>query len=114
MEGRLAIENGVPVLSVSGELDLGSCDAFTAWIDRATESGYEKLIVDLTDVGYMESRAFGCLLTAYHRLGEGSLAVVSTAELRKLFAAARLDQVLCVVSSLDEAATCFASADHPS
>jgi anti-sigma B factor antagonist len=105
---RLSQNDDLTVLTLSGELDLESCDPFSAAIDQAAENGARRVVIDLSEVSYMESRAFGCLLTAYHRLGPGRLAVVSAPELRKLFAAARLDDILCVVPDLAEAQRCFA------
>jgi anti-anti-sigma factor len=57
--------NGVVVITLAGELDLGSADAFGDAIDRAISSGAELVIVDLRGLEFMDSTGIGVLVRAH-------------------------------------------------
>jgi len=59
---------GTPVIDVSGEIDVYSAPELKSAINKAIDSGAANLIVDLADVGYMDSSGFGILLGATKRL----------------------------------------------
>jgi anti-sigma B factor antagonist len=103
--GRL---DRIPVLSLAGELDFSCCESLDAAVDAAAATGAGRLIIDLTDVGYMDSPGFGCLVRAHRRLGGRNLAIVCPRRnMLKLMETTGMDRALCIVATLEEARGCF-------
>src|SRR3954467_12913205 len=70
--------NGTPVLTVRGELDVGTAPALATWLAAAPGPSQRTAIVDLTGVTFMAGAALHVLCDEQERLverGEG-LAVV--------------------------------------
>jgi anti-sigma B factor antagonist len=77
------------------------------------ETQGDRLIVDLSDVTYIDSSALGMLIALAARLGDrgASLAIISGREgLRRIFQTRGLVDLLGFAESLDEAATHLDSA----
>jgi anti-sigma B factor antagonist len=55
---------GTTVLKVGGEIDMSNCDALSAAIDEVPD----RLVVDLTDVQYMDSAGLSVLFTYASRI----------------------------------------------
>jgi anti-sigma B factor antagonist len=62
------IENGIPVVDVDGEIDVYTVPKFKEALSGVIEDGHRKILVNLTQVGYMDSSGFGALLGATKRL----------------------------------------------
>jgi anti-sigma B factor antagonist len=56
-------------LAVSGEIDLGNAESFHRALTEALASG-TPVIVDLTGVGFMDSRGFAALVRAHHEAAQ--------------------------------------------
>lgn len=65
---RLLSERGVPLVSVSGSIDINNVCAFGAVVQAAEESGAPEIMVVLPSGDYVCARAFGVLCAAYDRL----------------------------------------------
>jgi anti-sigma B factor antagonist len=74
------LENGAPVVSVMGEVDLATVLAFEQTLLGATEDGTGEIIVDLTACSFLDSRALGALIATRARLKQSNrrLALVMT------------------------------------
>jgi anti-sigma B factor antagonist len=72
------------VLTVSGELDLATGPAVRECLHELIDGGVRHVVVDLRQVGFLDSIGLGVLVAAYRRLhhGEpaGSLRLVCTNE----------------------------------
>ncbi|HYM70707.1 MAG TPA: anti-sigma factor antagonist [bacterium] len=99
--------NGIPVVTVAGDLDLESADAFRATLDRAARAESGTVIVSLGDATYLDSHAVGTLLRFGRRLttNRRKLLVVapSSAALRRIVDIAGMQAVLRIFDSLTEA-----------
>lgn len=98
--------SGVYVVKVAGEVDVYTAPDFKAAINEAISQGARSLVIDLQDVGYMDSSGFGTLLGATKRIkpdgGTIHLAGCSEAIVRML-KITRLDSVFGVYPKLDDA-----------
>jgi anti-anti-sigma factor len=60
--------DGIPVLSVHGELDIGSAARLCALIDAARRRWIRALVVDLSDTGFCDSTGLRALAGAHREL----------------------------------------------
>jgi anti-sigma B factor antagonist len=65
------------VLTVSGELDIGTAPQLRARLTAAIDAGVNRLVIDLCPLDFMDSIALAVMLQARTRLGDaGRMAVV--------------------------------------
>jgi anti-sigma B factor antagonist len=94
------------VFSVHGELDLHEAPELEDRIATAIGRGARMIVVDLTDVKFIDSMALGVLLAAVKRLrptGGRLRLVVPNTNIRRIFEISLLDQVFTLDSTRDEA-----------
>jgi anti-sigma B factor antagonist len=66
------------LLNISGDLDISTVPDLRRRLDRAIASGARGIVVDLSEVTFVDSLSLAMLVAAKHRLGpEGRLAVVA-------------------------------------
>lgn len=100
-------QSGIPVLGVVGEIDVYTAPEFKSAINRAIETGTTKLVIDLTQVSYMDSSGFGTLLSATKRVRPkgGSINLVGCSEaIERMMRITRLDTVFNLYRTVEEAA----------
>ncbi|MDH7482873.1 MAG: STAS domain-containing protein [Armatimonadota bacterium] len=105
---KTSVENvsEVPVLKVAGEIDLYTSPDFKSAIISIIDSGAKDIIIDLTDVSYMDSGGFGVLLGAVRKVKPlgGSINLVGCGEnIRRILSITRLDTIFKLFESVDEA-----------
>jgi anti-sigma B factor antagonist len=109
-----AAGSAVAILVVGGEVDYEVSPQLKARMMRAIKSGSRRLILDLTDVTFIDSTAIGVLAGAIERLDEsggGSLSVVCTHEkVMQIFEITGLDNVVTVHPSREDALAALAMA----
>lgn len=68
------------MLVATGELDLATVEILEAAVDRAISAGFNRIVIDLTAVSFMDSTGMRALLVTSQRLEEenGTLGVVLT------------------------------------
>ena len=94
------------VLHVVGEVDVASVDRVREQVALLLSQGRADLVVDLTDVAFLDSTGLGMLVGALKRvrLAGGRLELVVGAEpILKVFRITGLEQVFTIHASLDEA-----------
>jgi anti-sigma B factor antagonist len=105
---------GLAVLVVGGEVDYEVSPQLKARLMKAIKAGTRRLVLDLTDVSFIDSTAIGVIAGAVERLDEmggGSVAVVSTHEkVMQIFEITGLDNVLTVHASREDALAALAVA----
>jgi anti-sigma B factor antagonist len=70
-------EGGVSVLGVHGELDIATAPELRSALNELIDGGTHRVVVDLLEVGFIDSTALAVLLQAHRRVEEsGGLAVV--------------------------------------
>jgi anti-sigma B factor antagonist len=104
----------VAVLVVGGEVDFEGSPQLKARIARAIKGGTRRLILDLSDVTFIDSTAIGVVAGAVMKLsaaGGGSLSVVCTHEkVLQIFEITGLDSVITVHPSREDALEAAAAA----
>ena len=110
MRGPLALIEDTPgeherVITLRGEIDVGSTPALREWLSRAGEGGTQSVIVDFTHVEFLAVSGLYVLCDEQARMARhrARLTVVcSIPRILQLFEVCRLADVLHVVSSRDE------------
>jgi anti-sigma B factor antagonist len=96
----------VPIVAVSGEVDVYSAPALKESLTEQLQSGATKLIVDLTGVAFLDSTGLGALVEARAATTDagGSLLLVCSQErILKLFTITGLDGVFSIYPTVGEA-----------
>jgi anti-sigma B factor antagonist len=90
------LENGAPVVSVMGEVDLATAPAFAQTLLGATEDWTGEVIVDLTGCSFLDSRGLGALLATRGRLGHSNrrlALVVTNRSVMRIFQITQFDEL---------------------
>jgi anti-sigma B factor antagonist len=96
----------VDVISAGGEIDLHTAPELDRWIDEALQAGRRHVVVDMSEVTFIDSTAIGVLVRAHRGAVEarGSLRLVCTDKnVLRILAFAGLDEKLTIHETLDEA-----------
>jgi len=99
------VRDGFAVISVSGEVDAHAAPALSEALSEVTEPG-ARIVVDLTDVNFLDSTGLGVFVTALKHLREldGSLALVITSpRVKKVFTLTGLDALIPLHETLAQA-----------
>jgi anti-sigma B factor antagonist len=97
---------GVAVLAARGEIDVASAPEFRASLSDLIEDGPTILIVDTSDVSFIDSTGLGVLIGAEKQMrndGRRLRLVVTQPQVTRLLALTGLNEVFTVMSSTDEA-----------
>jgi anti-sigma B factor antagonist len=104
----------VAILVVGGEVDYEVSPQVKAHMMRALKAGSRRLILDLTEVTFIDSTAIGVLAGVVDKLDEtdgGSLSVVCTHEkVMQIFEITGLDSVITLHPSREDALAALAPA----
>jgi anti-sigma B factor antagonist len=98
--------SSIPVVTVTGEIDVCTAPEFKSVVNKAIFTGAQNLIVDLTDVSYMDSSGFGTLLGATKRIKPrgGSVNLVGCSEaIERMLKITRLDTIFGMFPRVDDA-----------
>ena len=98
-------DEGRHAILLAGELDLHTASQFREALGEAIDDGVRRLVVDLSEVTFIDSTALGVLMggVARLRLVDGSLDVVCPNEkIRRIFEVTGLDQVLAISAGPEE------------
>jgi anti-sigma B factor antagonist len=97
---------GIPVVRVVGEVDLHTCPELRGALQRLTDEGRTRIVLDLAAVPYVDSAALGVLVDAQRRLkeknGEIFLAQVAPFVMRA-FEITRLIRIFQARETLEDA-----------
>lgn len=99
-------DDGVPVLGVSGEVDVQSAPELRDGLTGLLQDGSHDVVVDLSGVSFLDSTGLGALVAARTVADDagGSLPLVCThARILKLFAITGLDGVFDIHATVDDA-----------
>ena len=97
------LEGSGALVSVRGELDLHTCEAFRSTLDEARQDGPKHLVFDLSEVTYMDSTALGVLLVTQRQMSEPIHIVLGQRHQLTLMHLTGLDEVFALHQTLDEA-----------
>ncbi|WP_067686172.1 STAS domain-containing protein [Nocardia jejuensis] len=99
---RLDSVGGAAVLTVAGEIDMVSAPRLRDAVDGALLGAPTRLVMDLTEVGFLGSAGLSVLLTA-SEAAPGGLRVVLSRQAFRPIEVTGLDQVLAIFESVDAA-----------
>jgi len=97
------LDDETQLIALAGELDLYSVDGFRAALDEALAATPQRLVVDATEVSFIDSVALGVLVNALKRLrvAGGALGLVATnPNVVRVFEITGLDRMLAIGDSL--------------
>ncbi|HYN57812.1 MAG TPA: STAS domain-containing protein [Motilibacterales bacterium] len=108
MELQLATrhEGDVSVVSARGEVDVFSAPDLDTELDALIAAGAVRLVVDLSDVAFLDSTGLGVLVKAlkHTREGGGWLRLVVTSDrIRKIFEITGLDASIPIFDTAQDA-----------
>lgn len=110
------VDDRTQVVSAGGELHMSTAPKLGAHLKSAMRHGAERLVVDLTDVHFVDSTGLGVLLSILreiqHRGGRMTIAASNPTVLR-LFAITGTDTTLHVLPSREAALSAVADGDRP-
>jgi anti-sigma B factor antagonist len=99
-----SIDDETQLVVIHGDVALKTARAFRGALDEAAQEGKLRLIVDMSEVPFMDSSGLAALIGAQKALrGQTRLIVVCPDNLKGLFEVTRLDAIVSVVDSLPEA-----------
>jgi anti-sigma B factor antagonist len=100
------LRNNILVVRVEEKrIDASKAPAFKDQMTQCIESGQNQIVLDLSQVDFIDSSGLGALVTCLKRLGpRGSLAVAgATGAVSRLFALTRMDRVFALHPNVDSA-----------
>ena len=100
------LENGTPVVSVMGEVDLATAPALEQTLLGAAEDRTGEVIVDLTGCSFLDSRGLGALIATRGRLERSNrwlALVLSKPSVLKIFRITQFDKLFEIYPSLGAA-----------
>ncbi len=103
---RVHVVEGLPVFELSGSLDIATSPTVRASLLEASARGDHRLIVDLTNVEFLDSTGLGALIGAQRRAREfgGELRlVVKEGQIVRLLRITGLLKIFAVFPTLDDA-----------
>jgi anti-anti-sigma factor len=96
--------DGAAIVRLGGELDLYNAEDVRAALVDQIDGGQTRIVVDMTDVEFVDSTALGVLIEARSRLGRDGLALAAPQlETRRTLQVSGLDRHLPVHESVDAA-----------
>lgn len=106
MNVGIATVNNSVVVSADGELDIMSAPQVDQVLTDAIGQANSRLVLDLSDVTFMDSTGLGIVVKALKRCREKSLefrVVVTNERVRKVFEITGLDSIISLSDALDAA-----------
>jgi anti-sigma B factor antagonist len=96
--------DGAVVVRLAGELDLYNADEVRAALAETIERAPDRIVVDMTDVEFIDSTALGVLIEARSKLGRDGLSLAAPQlDTRRALQVSGLDRHLPVHDSVADA-----------
>jgi anti-sigma B factor antagonist len=111
-----ALDDGVRVFELHGELDSRSSDRLHDELDEAIDRGAGRVLLDLSGLRFCDSSGLQVIVAAYHRLtmAGGRLSIVCDDDrILRVFRVTRLDRLLAVTRTRRDALERFESWASP-
>ena len=99
-------QEGVAVVTVSGEVDVYTAAKLRAALDEEIAAGRNRLVVDLDAVTFLDSTGLGVMvgrLKAVRDVGGDMHLVCTTARIMRVMAITSLDEVFTIHASTEDA-----------
>lgn len=99
-------EDQIPIVKLKGEIDLHTCATFRETLRDLIERKHYNIVIELSEVPYLDSAALGVLVDAVRRVREhdGTISLVNTTPfVRRAFEITRLVKIFHLYDDLDSA-----------
>jgi len=106
LETQVRDANGLSIIDVSGEIDLYTVPIFKNALTKTIEEGQNRLLVNMSQVSYMDSSGFGTLLgvTKKIRPDGGSVNLIGCNEaIHRMLKITRLNTIFGLYDTEEEA-----------
>ena len=106
IETSLRYEDDIPVLDVTGEIDIYTTPQFKEAVSAAIDQNKPAIVINMANVTYMDSSGFGTLLSATKRLRplDGALYLSGCNEaIQRMLQITRLNTIFGVYATEAEA-----------
>jgi anti-sigma B factor antagonist len=103
-------QDGVELILVEGELDIASASRLISILNASVADAIRAVVVDLTQVGFMDSTGLALLINANRRLAlrrKGFAVVCPPGHLRRVFEITDMVETLHVCPDQESAAKVF-------
>jgi anti-anti-sigma factor len=100
-------QDGVELVSVEGEVDIATASRLISVLNTSVAEALKSVVVDLTDVGFMDSTGLALLINARRRLTlrrKGFAVVCPPGPLRRVFEITDMVETLHVCPDQESAA----------
>ncbi|HEY4779382.1 MAG TPA: STAS domain-containing protein [Solirubrobacterales bacterium] len=103
------LDDGVRIVSVRGELDLGTASDLEAPLEDAISSGDASVLIDLSECEFIDSTGIALIVRAWQRLdrtaeGSGRVVICSASDqVRRVLEITGLELSIPIHASRDEA-----------
>lgn len=107
------VERGLTLVKISGEIDVFTSPRLREELLEVIENGGQHLVVDLSEVTFLDSTGLGVLVGIYHRLRarDGSMSFTGVNDrVRRVFHVTQLTKIFVLHQSLEEAIAAHESA----
>jgi anti-sigma B factor antagonist len=104
--GTIRDVKGVQVLFLAGEIDISVKAELAKILEKSVEDAHSSLIIDLTDIRYIDSSGFEVLIRTQKQLTSREIKLYLVTEnplIRRLFSVLKLDLFFTVCKSLEHA-----------
>src|SRR3954464_11009195 len=99
-----SVDESTQLVQIYGDVDLKTARSFRGALDEAAQDGKPRLIVDMSEVPFMDSSGAAARIGAQKAYRDRpGVIVVCPQNLRRIFEVTRLDTIVNVVGSLAEA-----------
>ena len=106
IETSLRHRDDVPILDVTGEIDIYTTPQFKEAVSAAIDENKPAIVINMANVTYMDSSGFGTLLSATKRLRpvDGALYLANCNDsIQRMLQITRLNTIFGVYGSEDDA-----------
>ena len=104
-----SLDDGLGVLSITGELDQATANELRDHLQKAIEDGTSAVMINMSDCGFIDSTGLGVIVEAWKELQsrDGDSPALSICcpepEVRRLLEVTGLDQAIAVRDSPEDA-----------
>jgi anti-sigma B factor antagonist len=97
-------QSGATVVYAKGELDVASAPQLKAELAGLIAAGSRVLVVDLSEVGFVDSSGLGVLIGAHNEVSRvgGEIRVVVQPQVKRILELTSLDEVFTIVDPTNE------------
>lgn len=106
-----AVPGGAVVSMLDARLDMERSLEFKQRLDEVIDGGASPIVLDLSQVNYIDSSGLGTVVSVFKRMPNGAFHVAGLRpNVRTLFQITRLDKFITVYATVDEALATFGRA----